>query len=83
MKKVIIAGGRNFTDYEYLKEKCLEIITEPCEIVSGGSKGADFLGEKFSKEMRFQVKRFPANWNLHDKVKEPFHVSTTGFCLIS
>lgn len=71
MKKVIIAGGRNFIDYEYLKEKCLEIINEPCEIVSGTAKGADFLGERFAKEMGFQVKRFPANWNLHGKSAGP------------
>jgi len=71
MKKVIIAGGRNFIDYEYLKGKCLEIINEPCEIVTGAAKGADFLGEKFAKEIGFQVKKFPANWNLHGKSAGP------------
>lgn len=44
MKKVIIAGGRDFDDYKLLKENCehfLKNITEEIEIVSGTASGAD------------------------------------------
>lgn len=33
------------------------------QIVSGGAKGADELGERYAKERRFIVKRFEANWD--------------------
>ena len=70
--KVIIAGSRTFNDYEFLKSECTRIIVEAqwkygisnseIEIVSGGAKGADLLGEQFAKEFGLPVKRFPANW---------------------
>lgn len=71
MKKYIIAGGRDFKCYEYLSEKCLEIIGEGSEIVSGGANGADYLGERFAKENGIVIKKFPANWNLHGKSAGP------------
>ena len=42
--KVIVAGGRDFGNYTYLKEsldRILEDIKEPIVIVSGGASGAD------------------------------------------
>ena len=50
--KVIIAGGRDFSDYELLLEKCDYYLTEKTnvEVVSGGAKGADILGERYAKE---------------------------------
>jgi hypothetical protein len=71
MKRFIIAGGRDFSDYEYLKEKCFNILPNDCEVVSGGAKGADYLGERFAKENEIQIKKFPANWNLHGKSAGP------------
>lgn len=47
--RIIIAGGRMFTDYELLEQKVDEIlrnIDEPV-IISGGARGADTLGEKY------------------------------------
>lgn len=66
MFKVIIAGSRNFTNYYMLKEFCnnaLKNIQEPIEIVSGGAKGADMLGEQYAREVGYPVKLFPAKWN--------------------
>jgi hypothetical protein len=63
--KVIIAGGRDFNDYTFLKEKCNEVLINhtDVEIVSGGADGADKLGELYAKDFGYQLKRFPANWN--------------------
>jgi hypothetical protein len=71
MKKFIVAGGRDFADYTYLSKNCLDIIDEGDEIVSGGARGADLLGERFAKENGISIKRFPANWNLHGKSAGP------------
>lgn len=73
--RVIIAGSRDFNDYDFLEGQCLETITslkdegfdtrrEFVEIVSGTAKGADRLGEKFAVKYGLKVNRKPANWDL-------------------
>jgi ABC-type enterochelin transport system substrate-binding protein len=71
--KLIIAGGRNFTDYQKLKKICDYILQNQTsiEIVSGGCRGADKIGEQYSKEKGYSLKRFPANWNRYGKAAGP------------
>jgi hypothetical protein len=67
--KIIIAGGRDFTDYELLKTKCDSILKNlsDVEIVCGMAKGADLLGKRYAEEKGFKVKEFPADWSKHGK----------------
>jgi hypothetical protein len=67
--KVIIAGSRNFNDYETLKEVCDFMLSRQneIEIVSGAARGADLLGEQYANEKGFKIKRFPADWNQYGK----------------
>lgn len=73
MKKhrIIIAGGRDFTNYDLLKRYFLHLTSalEPndIEIVSGGARGADALGEKLGEELGIDVAKFPADWDKHGK----------------
>jgi hypothetical protein len=70
MIKLIIAGSRTFVNYEFLKKKCdqmLSEINENVEIVSGTARGADKLGEQYAKEKGYSIKRFPADWGTHGK----------------
>lgn len=62
--KIIIAGSRDFNDYNLLKSRCDEILApiSDIEIVSGKARGADTLGERFAKESGFPIKEFPADW---------------------
>lgn len=67
--KVIIAGGREFNDYDLLKKSVLHILRgrykrSQVEIVSGTARGADKLGEDFAYEYCCSIKYFPANWDL-------------------
>jgi len=67
--KVIIAGGRDFDDYDmlYLRvDKILSRQTE-IEIVSGAAKGADKLGERYAEERGYKLTRFIADWNTFGK----------------
>lgn len=69
MIRVIIAGGRDFTDYNKLCEVC-DTGFSGCgviEIVSGMAKGADLLGERYAIERGHQIKRFPADWDKYGK----------------
>jgi len=67
--KVIIAGSRDFNDYEVLKQVCDTVLKDikNIEIVSGTARGADSLGEQYSKEKGYKLKQFPADWNTHKK----------------
>lgn len=68
--KVIIAGTRSFQDYELLQsyvDYMLSRTTDVIEIVSGGAKGADALGECYAKEHGYRLKIFPANWEQYGK----------------
>lgn len=77
--KIIIAGGRDFNDYELLKKSVDEFIlfylqmepNDPVEIVSGGAPGADSLGERYASENGYPIKKFPADWNTHGKAAGP------------
>ena len=62
--KIIIAGGRDFDDYDKLCQFCDGILSEhtEIEIVSGTAKGADKLGEKYAVEKGYPIRQFPADW---------------------
>lgn len=68
--KVIIAGSRNFNDYDLLFNKCDNALSNQTdiEIVSGTAYGADTLGEKYATERGYKIKLFPADWNSHGKM---------------
>lgn len=67
--KVIVAGGRDFDDYDLLENKMNVILTNhtDVEIVSGTARGADNLGEKYAKSKGFRIRRMPANWDKYGK----------------
>lgn len=72
--RIIIAGGRDFSDYELVKstlDKYLKDIKDDVVIISGTARGADQLGERYARENNLMVKRFPADWDLYGKSAGP------------
>lgn len=73
--KIIIAGGRDFTEYNTLKEECDKIIQRlqatDITIVSGHANGADKLGEKYALEREYSLEIFPADWKTHGRAAGP------------
>jgi len=68
--KVIIAGGRDFDDYQMLENNCNHLLKDKfpdIEIVSGKARGADRLGERYAENYLLDVKEFPADWDIHGK----------------
>lgn len=66
MFRLIVAGGRDFNDYQYLRSSLdylLQNITDEIQIVCGMARGADRLGERYAKKRRFSVAYFPADWD--------------------
>jgi len=72
--KLIVAGSRSITDREMVFSK-LDQITEhylanhpeEIEVVSGGARGVDELGEQWAKARGFRLTVFPAQWAKHGK----------------
>jgi len=64
--KVIIAGGREFDNYELLCNECDNFLIDKTnvEIVSGGARGADKLGEKYANVRGYQLTVKNADWRL-------------------
>lgn len=88
--KVIVAGCRDFADYELLKEKCDFYLQnkkpENIVIVSGHASGADALGEKYAQERGFQLETYPANWKVHGRAAGPIRnakMASVAHALIS
>lgn len=68
--KVIVAGSRNFNNYNLL-EKILDEFNSQVqsidEIVCGEARGADSLGRRWAEKNNIPVKSFPAQWEKFGK----------------
>ena len=88
--KVIIAGGRDFNNYELLKSKCDYYLSNLDEadvvIVSGAARGADKLGEQYAKERGYKIDSHPADWDKYGKSagyrrnKEMVDIASAAIC---
>ena len=66
---VIIAGSRDFNDYDLLCVKCDYLFQnkKPTAILCGKARGADTLGERYAKEHDIPVNYYPAEWGRYGK----------------
>lgn len=75
--KLIIAGSRDYNNYEVIKRTIDHTLKKegvPLEgliVFSGGAKGVDKCGEWWAKERGVPVERFPADWELYGKAAGP------------
>jgi hypothetical protein len=73
--KVIIAGSRNIVDAYKVRGRIAKILKDlelkPSEIVSGGARGPDLIGEGFAQMFNIPIKEMPANWNKHGNAAGP------------
>jgi hypothetical protein len=61
--RVIVAGGRDFRNYDLMKQK-LDVIfsAKKVIVVSGMADGADRLGERYARENNLLISHYPALW---------------------
>ena len=75
MLKVVIAGYRNFDNYDVLKEyvdACLtEFEQQEFTIISGHCKGVDLMGERYAKEKGYSLETYPADWKKYGRAAGP------------
>jgi len=70
--KLIVAGGRDFTDYAKASNSINELANGELApyavaIVSGMARGADAIGAEFARNNNVVLYEFPANWDVHGK----------------
>lgn len=75
--KLIVAGTRTFTDYQYVKDKIEDLLeskslsSKEIEIITGGSRGVDTLAERWSRENNVTCTVIKAEWKRHGKKAGP------------
>lgn len=84
--KLIVAGGRDFSDYNLLDSKLNSFrwvvidqnLADDIEVVCGCAKGADSLGEEWALANHVSIKRFPADWDKLGKAAGPIRNKQMG-----
>ena len=75
MKKVVVAGSRNYNNYEEAKKFITNCLSEEADkdivFIVGSCRGADMLGERFAQEMGYKLESYPAEWSKYGKAAGP------------
>lgn len=69
--RTIIAGSRSITDIKFVEEAVRDFNHKGYiinEVVSGGARGVDTLGETWAKERGIPLIIFPADWETYGKM---------------
>ena len=75
-KRIVVAGCRNYFNYDEAKEYidfCISEIRKENTLifVSGCCSGADMLGERYAKENGYEIEYYPAEWNEYGRAAGP------------
>lgn len=70
--KLIVAGGRDFNDYDRMSADLFDLAenelgAEQVSIVSGMARGADSLAVEFADREKVKLHEFPAQWDTYGR----------------
>jgi hypothetical protein len=66
--RVIIAGSREIIDYPALEQTIADAGWPIEEVVSGGCRGVDSMGEQWAESRKIPVRLFAADWAAHGRL---------------
>lgn len=69
--RTIIAGGRDITDEALVRRAIKAAPWKVSEVVSGGARGVDAIGEALARRYGVSVRVFPADWGANGKAAGP------------
>jgi len=69
--RTIVAGSRYLTNSDIIEEGIAASGFAITEVVSGGARGTDFLGEQWAKKNGIACSVFPADWDRYGKSAGP------------
>jgi hypothetical protein len=74
MVKVLVCGSRYFEDW-FTVIDVLDVVDEQIgeitHIISGGAKGADYLGKRYATVKEIPFTEYPADWETHGRAAGP------------
>lgn len=73
--RTIIAGSRGITDRKIVEEAIRASGFTITEVVSGGARGVDSIGECWGRDNSIPVKQFLAKWHVQGKRAGPIRNS--------
>jgi predicted Rossmann-fold nucleotide-binding protein len=73
MKRVLVCGGRNFSDAEFLNAELDRLHAEHgfTVVIEGCAKGADQLAGLWADTRGIEHLKFPADWEKHKRAAGP------------
>lgn len=77
MIKILVCGGRDFCDWNYLDQtltvitQSLQPHTDNIQIIHGNANGADWLAKAWAISKNISQKPYPANWKQNGKKAGP------------
>lgn len=66
--KVVIAGSREIRNFLEVEAAISNSGFEITEVISGGARGVDSLGEEIASKYNFKMTRFEPDWDTHGKM---------------
>ena len=69
--RVLVCGGRTFTDYHLLTKTLLEIDPPVTVLIEGGATGADTLAHLWAVGQDLRTVTYGANWEKHGRSAGP------------
>ena len=73
MNFVIIAGDRNYIDYDHVRKEMNRLwdLIGPFELISGNARGVDTVSGNIAADAKITIHDYPANWDKHGKGAGP------------
>lgn len=76
VKRVVVAGCRDYENYEEAKvfiDNCIREIRKQNTLIfiSGRCRGADMLGERYAKENGIEIEYYHADWKVFGNAAGP------------
>ena len=84
--KVIIAGSRTFTDYQFLCQVLAPDRYRITQVITGGARGADQLGYRWAWKHAVKHQLFRADWERFGKsagVRRNYQMAQAGDMLLA
>jgi hypothetical protein len=84
--KLIIAGSRTFTDYQFLCQTLAPDHHRITQVITGGARGADQLGYRWAWKHTIRHQLFRADWERFGKsagVRRNFQMAQAGDMLLA
>lgn len=73
MKRILVCGGRDFTDAEFLASKLDQVADYfgAFILIHGDARGADTLAKEWAEYGGLDVESYPADWSTHGRAAGP------------